>query len=211
MKKILYFAMLWMSIMCISCNGRGNEPEIDPILLAEMNKTKTEYEACLTNNYTIGDTIFFQNDNGQMESFIVVNSFLAIAQIDNEIGEGGDGPGEIETEWETIIEAVIAHLHLKSLTTSHILKVILNAERIEIEETPEGEWVYGITTDAAMVFGSMSDSLIQGSILTYEDDSQIPADQLWIQTPTALSCKLKRNVGIISFTDNEQNTWTLVK
>ncbi len=32
MKKILYFAMLWMSIMCISCNGRGNEPlpEVKP-------------------------------------------------------------------------------------------------------------------------------------------------------------------------------------
>ncbi len=209
MKKILYFAMLWMSIMCVSCNGRGNEPEIDPILLAEIKQTSENVIACLSNNYTDGDTIFFQDSQGNKETFTILTSYDIFVYFDIEIEDPKDenDPGK----WERSLESMSCEVYMQRVQTSEVLRIAISVYLLDgLMSNAVSQ--QGLAVEAFMSLSTKDDSsLIKSSILTHEDDSQIPADQLWIQTPTALSCKLKRNVGIIAFTDNEQNTWTLVK
>ena len=74
--KIL-FSLYILCCALISCDGRGNNlKEPTQMEFEQLKAEAIELATYLTDNYTVGDSIFFKTETGETEGFIVENRTL---------------------------------------------------------------------------------------------------------------------------------------
>lgn len=99
--KIL-FSLYILCCALISCDGSGNNlKEPTQMEFEQLKAEAIELATYLTDNYTVGDSIFFKTETGETEGFIVeLNYFEELAEVfeaegdDKEMGDDEDDKGE---------------------------------------------------------------------------------------------------------------------
>lgn len=164
--------ILLISSMLVSCNQNEPDPEV-------MKQKALELATFLSDNYQVGDSVYFENETGEIEVFVVqVNEFIP-KQISNEPNR------EEDFKWEIIGYRIATSLKSEN---SHLL-VELDLNRNMYPE------VYGMVR------------INDDWSYTGEPITIVKEDSIYINHGDK-SCTLAKNVGIIH-ASWEEHIWTL--
>lgn len=196
MKRIKLLSLCILCFALMSCNGKGNNPEEPTQVDSKQLKAKAlELATYLTNNYTVGDSIFFKTETGETEEFIVeLNNFEELTEIVEAEGgdkEMGDDDNDVEGQ-ETFSTNVVGYKMYTALQSKN-------------------------THIQAQLFYMLEDgkTYIEGTIVLnkkYDSDrSYTTKDDKTIKIMIAdKSCTLQKNVGIVKVYGN-QHSWVLIQ
>lgn len=194
MKTTKLFLGILLCCTLFSCGGSGNRPE-EPTQEEqnEMKEKALELATFLTDNYSVGDSVFFTTETGEKEGFVVSqNRFEEL----NEIIEGeGEEPEEddINDEGEEPFSVVAAGY--KMVTK---LQNTSNTILIELFYMSENGKAY---TDGAIVLNNKWST--ERSYVTVNDET-VTIRQ------SDRSCTMQKNIGIISIFVNK-HYWNLIQ
>lgn len=193
MKNLKLLSLCIMSCILIACNEQPEIPAPDP-----MKEKADFFASCLTDNYNVGDSVYFKTwSGGDIEGFVVkLNSFHELTYTpeqpgddpENEIdGEGGDSGGK--TSSEVRIEGYQLHTILQS-----------NATKLDVtlEVVEEDGKIYA---DGLLVINNKYDGS-ESYVNNNEENVSIITGHCF--------CDMKKNVGIVRFYDKD-NTWLLAE
>lgn len=130
MKAIhLIFSIMLMCCMLVSCNQ--NEPNQE-----EMKQTAQELATFLSDNYQVGDSVFFETETGETEGFVVLGNEFTPLQISNEPDEGEDV--------KFILEGYYISTVFKSENTNFVVELFLKSNEYPkvICRASINDWMY---------------------------------------------------------------------
>lgn len=181
-------ALCMTCCMLISCKEEKNEPNqpTPPPSPASMTEMAKEIAACLTDNYAVGDSVFFRRETGETEGFIVaINNF--VETIDYSELEWG----EIEPQ-----ERLIGYDYMTFLTSEK------DTLRIMLWIRESGEGMVNVLGD--MTINHKMD--LDSNLIT-----NMAGDSITISYPSYdKSCTLRKNVGLTRV-QNNSSTWDLIQ
>ena len=195
MKRVRFIALLCMAL-CVFASCHHNEgPSKDDI--QKMKETVQEWAAYLSDNYQMGDSVYFlrtdlETQEKQVEGFVVEGSGFNELSYEE---ESEDGLGYLHEEDDSNFT-----LYIEGYETSVSLRNKNGFMYVELHSTYDGE------TDRIQEYcwlGINYDLCWEVSHQTIDKD---------IMTVTSCSdtCTMQRNVGIIRFS-NDQYSWELVE
>ena len=191
------FSLCILCCALMSCNGQGNNPE-EPAQeeLKQMKAEALELATYLTDNYIVGDSIFFKTETGETEEFRVeLNYFEELSETieaeggDKEEGDDDDDEGDGEETFSTNVVGFKMSTVLQSKNTS--IQVQLSYMLEDKETYIEGILVINKRPDLDRSYTTKEDEIIKITI----------ADK---------SCTLQKNVGIVKVYGN-QHSWELIQ
>ena len=192
------FSLCILCCALMSCNGQGNNPE-EPAQeeLKQMKAEALELATYLTDNYIVGDSIFFKTETGETEEFRVeLNYFEELSETieaeggDKEEGDDDDDDeGDGEETFSTNVVGFKMSTVLQSKNTS--IQVQLSYMLEDKETYIEGILVINKRPDLDRSYTTKEDEIIKITI----------ADK---------SCTLQKNVGIVKVYGN-QHSWELIQ
>lgn len=191
------FSLCILCCALMSCNGKGNNPE-EPTQeeLKQLKAEALELATYLTDNYNVGDSIFFKTETGETEGFIVeLNYFEELSEIieaeggDKETGDDDDDDEEGDENFSVNVVGYKMSTVLQSKNTS--IQVQLSYMLEDKETYVEGILVINKRPDLDRSYTTKEDEIIKIMI----------ADK---------SCTLQKNVGIVKVYGN-QHFWELIQ
>jgi len=190
MKNLKLLSLCIISCMLIACGDQPEIPAPDP-----MKEKADFFASCLTDNYNIGDSVYFKTWNGDIEGFVVkLNSFQELTYTSEQPGD--DPENEIDGEdtgSETNSEVIIEGYRLYTILQS-------NATRLDVilEVVEEKGKIYA---NGLLVINNKYDDS-ESYVNNNEENVSIITGHCF--------CDMKKNVGIVRFYDKD-NTWLLAE
>ena len=169
-------AIMLTCSMLVSCNLNEPTPE-------ELKKKALELATYLSDNYQVGDSVFFETETGETEGFVVQVSEFFPMQISNEPDFG--------EEYKLICQGYRIATALKSKNTLLFVKLELNSF------TPP---VYPEVNGTVRINGDWGDSNVEPITTVKEDFVYIDNGDM--------HCTLAKNIGIVQVS-GKGHTWTL--
>lgn len=105
-------AIMLTSSMLVSCNLNEPTPE-------ELKQKALELATYLSDNYQVGDSVFFETETGETEGFVVLGNEFTPLQISNEPDEGEDV--------KFILEGYYISTVFKSENTNFVVELFLKS------------------------------------------------------------------------------------
>ena len=146
MKKLFLFAV--MAVVLVSCNQNEPTPE-------ELKQKALELATYLSDNYQVGDSVFFVTETGETEGFVVQVSEFFPMQISNEPDFGEDV--------KFILEGYYISTVFKSENTNFVVDLFLKSNEYPkvICRASINDWMYFeepvITVTEESIFFCQSD------------------------------------------------------
>ena len=146
MKKLFLFAV--MAVVLVSCNQNEPTPE-------ELKQKALELATYLSDNYQVGDSVFFVTETGETEGFVVQVSEFFPMQISNEPDFGEDV--------KFILEGYYISTVFKSENTNFLVELFLKSNEYPkvICRASINDWMYFeepvITVTEESIFFCQSD------------------------------------------------------
>ena len=146
MKKLFLFAV--MAVVLVSCNQNEPTPE-------ELKQKALELATYLSDNYQVGDSVFFVTETGETEGFVVQVSEFFPMQISNEPDFGEDV--------KFILEGYYISTVFKSENTNFLVELFLKSNEYPkvICRAYINDWMYFeepvITVTEESIFFCQSD------------------------------------------------------
>ena len=109
-------AIMLTCSMLVSCNQ--NEPNQE-----EMKQTAQELATFLSDNYQVGDSVFFETETGETEGFVVLGNEFTPLLISNE-------PEDFGEDVKFILEGYYISTVFKSENTNFLVDLLLKAMNI---------------------------------------------------------------------------------
>ena len=182
MKKLLFLLFAASAVCFISCN----DPLPTQEELKALEEKAFELRTFLTDNYTEGDSIFFQRETGEIEGFVVkANYFYRLDESRRPEGYIG--------EFYTVTTGYDLRTYLKS--AENALDVMFSCSRNDKKIE-----VYGMCR-------------IRNEEHSYDESTicQITIGEDTIRTTTGeIESIFIKNIGLVKIAEN-QNTWELVQ
>jgi hypothetical protein len=182
MKKLLFLLFAASAVCLISCN----DPLPTQEELKALEEKAFELRTFLTDNYTEGDSIFFQRETGEIEGFVVKANYF------DRLDESRSPEGYIG-EFYTVTPGYKLRTYLKS--AENALDVMFSCSR-----NNKKIYVDGMCR-------------IRNEEHSYDElpicQTTIGEDTIRITTGE-IECILIKNIGIVKIAEN-QNTWGLVQ
>ena len=149
MKAIhLIFSIMLMCCMLVSCNQ--NEPTTE-----ELKQKALELATYLSDNYQVGDSVFFETETGETEGFVVLGNEFTPLQVSNEPDFGEDV--------KFILEGYYISTVFKSENTNFLVELFLKSNEYPkvICRASINDWMYFeepvITVTEESIFFCQSD------------------------------------------------------
>jgi len=195
MKRIRFIALLCM-VLCVFASCHHNEgPSKEDI--QKMKETVQEWAAYLSDNYQMGDSVYFlrtdlETQEKQVEGFVVEGSGFNELSYEE---ESEDGLGYLHEEDDSNFT-----LYIEGYETSVSLRNKNSFMYVELHSTYDGE------TDRIQEYCLLGINYN----LCWEVSHQTIDKDFMTVTSCSDTCTMQRNVGIIRFS-NDQYSWELVK
>ena len=180
------FLLCFLILTVISCERAT--PEQKERLRLKM----VEMSSYLTDNYTVGDSVFFIRETGALESFVVTTN-----SISQKTYEYVEEPDDDDDEYARPI---------RTKATKYVLQTILQSDTVKISITLTCELEYGVVycyTDILMNAKRGDDYRTH---TFYPDANKIVT--IWATPVTFLFGRLQQHTGIIDFWTG-QHSWKL--
>ena len=149
MKAIhLIFSIMLTCSMLVSCNPNEPTPE-------ELKQKALELATYLSDNYQVGDSVFFETETGETEGFVIQGNEFIPLQISNEPDEGEDV--------KFIFEGYYISTVFKSENTNFLVELFLKSNEYPkvICRASINDWMYFeepvITVTEESIFFCQSD------------------------------------------------------
>lgn len=149
MKAIhLIFSIMLTCSMLVSCNPNEPTPE-------ELKQKALELATYLSDNYQVGDSVFFETETGETEGFVVQGNEFIPLQISNEPDYGEDV--------KFILEGYYISTVFKSENTNFLVELFLKSNEYPkvICRASINDWMYFeeplITVTEESIFFCQSD------------------------------------------------------
>ena len=183
--RIKYAVILLSIIGClVSCKSKESEPE-QPVQINLKEKAE-EVATYLTDNYNVGDSVFFLTETGETEGFVIKNNYFREI-IDVAEPEWGDPDPE-----EVVIGYNMSTL-MESEKDTFWIELFVN--------DPQTRYA---TVDGGI---DINHKYIVDDFLTLN----MAGDSITIVYPTYdKSCTLRKNVGLTRV-QNNSSTWDLIQ
>ena len=130
MKAIhLIFSIMLTCSMLVSCNPNEPTPE-------ELKQKALELATYLSDNYQVGDSVFFETETGETEGFVVQGNEFIPLQISNEPDYGEDV--------KFILEGYYISTVFKSENTNFLVELFLKSNEYPkvICRASINDWMY---------------------------------------------------------------------
>ena len=165
-------AIMLTCSMLVSCNQ--NEPNQE-----EMKQTAQELATFLSDNYQVGDSVFFETETGEKEGFVVQVSEFFPMQISNE-------PEDFGEDVKFILEGYYISTVFKSENTNFLVDLLLKSNEYPkvICRASINDWMY---------FEEPVITVTEESIFFCQSDIRFT---------------LSKNIGIVQVS-GKGHTWTL--
>ena len=109
-------AIMLTCSMLVSCNLNEPTPE-------ELKKKALELATYLSDNYQVGDSVFFETETGETEGFVVLGNEFTPLLISNE-------PEDFGEDVKFILEGYYISTVFKSENTNFLVDLLLKAMNI---------------------------------------------------------------------------------
>lgn len=178
-------AVILLSLIgCFMSCKNTNEPE-QPVQI-NLKETAEEVAAYLTNNYSVGDSVFFLTETGETEGFVIKNNYFREI-IDVAEPEWG------EPEPEPVLTGYKLSTFLESPKNTFWIELFVN--------DPQTRYA---TVDGGI---DINHKYIVDDFLTLK----MAGDSITISYPSYdKSCTLRKNVGLTRV-QNNSSTWDLIQ
>jgi hypothetical protein len=180
----LYFLLICLSFCVIGCDR--SQPDVNLLTIEELEAKSEELSSYSVANYTLQDSLFFTREDGFIEGFAVnvVHSGRVRENCKNDINEFTG----------------------------------------EIIETGVSLWEYGHSLglkndslELGTYIGIRQDGIYKSNLIFDRNENykyiktrvKINNSNISLVSQEEYSCVLKRNVGIVEFTDNNGHKWIL--
>lgn len=193
----LFFSLCILCCALMSCKGKANTPEAPTQeKLKELKAEALVLATYLTDNYTVGDSIFFKTETDETEGFIIeLNYFQELAEIieaegdDKETDDDDDDDEEGDENFSINVAGYKILTVLQSKATHIQVQLFCMLE--DGKTYIEGALVLNKKYDLDRSYTTKDDETIKIMI----------ADK---------SCTLQKNVGIVTVYGN-QHSWELIQ
>ena len=165
-------AIMLTCSMLVSCNLNEPTPE-------ELKKKALELATYLSDNYQVGDSVFFETETGETEGFVVLGNEFTPLLISNE-------PEDFGEDVKFILEGYYISTVFKSENTNFLVDLLLKSNEYPkvICRASINDWMY-----------------FEEPITTVKEDF------VYIDNGD-MHCTLSKNIGIVQVS-GKGHTWTL--